>query len=393
MKDSVLESKQKKAVNESMSVLTAPDSAFKSSVLNQLNQNIPVTSGSTSACSSSLNLPAASKPSTSPTFGQLNNNSSTNKENDSSDELSNYNMMLDYFLKAKQRKATADQPDTQANAEFASDKSGNMNTLLSELAQQQAFNPNLAAATAAANLVSSLFSSFLPPNLQPSIYQQLPAYLSQLLQHQLPFAGQQPLQQQQQQQLTSNGRSSSSSQIDQTSTVASLLQLTAAGQTNLPPTNSHHHLDMNPELCNPNNSNSLIKTHHSTSPSHHRSQSSPIGSLQQQQQNLLGTVLNLNNSMQASRSTGRNSPNSSFNSAHDFDLNSVLSASPRNSPNIRQQLSQLAALTSSSNANPHQLLTSPVHSLAANSTPTPSQTSSINAYQDLLPKPGSTDNA
>lgn len=389
-KDSVLEGKQKKAVNESMSAL--PDPTFKSSVLNQLNQNIPVTSGSTSACASSLSLPATSKPSTSPTFGQL-NNSSTNKENDSNDELSQYNMMLDYFLKAKQRKATAEQPEQPANAEFANEKSGNVNTLLSELAQQQAFNPNLAAATAAANLVSSLFSSFLPPNLQPSIYQQLPAYLSQLLQHQLPFAAQQPPPQQQPQPLISNGRSSSSSQIDPASTVANLLQLTAAaGQTSSPQTQNH--LELPPELCNPNNSNSLIKTHRSsTSPSHHRSQSSPISSLQQQQQNLLGTVLNLNNSMQTNRSTGRNSPNSSFNSAHDFDLNSVLSASPRNSPNIRQQLSQLAALTSTSGANPHQLLTSPAHSLAATSTPTPSQTSSLNAYQDLLPKPGSTDNA
>ena len=372
----MLECKQKEAVSESMNVLNLPDQSFKSSVLNQLNQNIPVTSSS--AVSSVLNLqqPPPIKASTSPTFGQLNNNSSTNKENDSSDDLSN--MMLDYLLKAKQRK-TADQPNNPN--EFANDKSGNMNAILSELAHQQAFNPNLAAATAAASLVSSLFSSFLPPNLQPSIYQQLPAYLSQLLQHQLPFSAQQ-------QQLTNNGNGASSSgPIDQ-STVASLLQLTT-GQTSSPP-NINHSLE-----TNPNNSNSLIKTHNhhssSASPSH-RNQSSPIASLQQQQQNLLGTVLNLNSSM-ANRSTGRNSPNSSFNSAHDFDLNSVLSSSPRNSPNIRQQLSQLAALTSSSNSNPHQLITSPAHSLVANTTPTPSQTSSINAYQDLLPKPGSTDNA
>lgn len=386
VKESLLEGKQKKAVNDSMNVLSVPDQSFKASVLNQLNQNIPVTGSS--ASSSALNLqqlptPTSKQPSKSPTFGQLNNiGSQTNKENDSSDELSS--MMLDYLLKAKQRKA-ADQPEHHPN-EFVNDKSGNMNAILNELAQQQAFNPNLAAATAAASLVSSLFSSFLPPNLQPSIYQQLPAYLSQLLQHQLPFAAQQ--QQQQQQQLTNNG---SSVPIDQSSTVASLLQLSAA-QTNLLP-NNNHSLDISPELGNLNNSNNLIKTHHSTSPGH-RNQASPIASgLQQQQQNLLGTVLNLNNSM-ATRSTGRNSPNSSFNSAHDFDLNSVLSSSPRNSPNIRQQLSQLAALTtSSSNSNPHQLITSPTHSLVTNTTPTPSQTSSINAYQDLLPKPGSTDNA
>ena len=385
VKDSLLEGKQKKAVNEAINVLAVPDaSTFKSSVLNQLNQNIPVSSASASSSLNLQQLPPTAKPSTSPTFGQLSHNSSTNKENDSSDELSN--MMLDYLLKAKQRKAPEQPVNHPVNHpnEFVSDKSGNVSAILSELAQQQAFNPNLAAATAAASLVSSLFSSFLPPNLQPSIYQQLPAYLSQLLQHQLPFAAQQAL-------ANNVNGSSSSGPIDQSSTVASLLQLTA-GQTNSP-ANNHHSLDANLELTNQNHSNSLIKTHHhhpsSTSPSR-RSQSSPITSLQQQQQNLLGTVLNLNSSM-ANRSTGRNSPNSSFNSAHDFDLNSVLSSSPRNSPNIRQQLSQLSALTSTSNSNP--LITSPAHSLIANTTPTPSQTSSINAYQDLLPKPGSTDNA
>ena len=97
-------------------------------------------------------------------------------------------------------------------------------------------------------------------------------------------------------------------------------------------------------------------------------------------------------------STGRNSPNSSLNSAHDFDLNSVLSSSPRSSPNIRQQLSQLAALTASTSSsinNPHHSminspsahLTTPSHQL---SNP---NADGMNAYQDLLPKPGSTDNA
>lgn len=380
--------KQKQTINnsnESMDVLT--DSFLKStanSVLNQLNQNIPVTS---SSASSSINQQQSTVArSSSPTFGQLNNNTissaTTNKENDSSD---NYSIMLDYLLKSKQQRKTGNNSieQSQDNQIDLNGKSS-VNALLNELTQQrqQPFNPNLAAQAVAAQAVSSLFS-FLPSNLQPNIYQQLPTYLSQLLQNQLPFSAQQ--------QLNNNSTNSSSSQIDN-ATVANLLQTRSTDNSS--PINHSLENNNSEQLSNQTNNNqnnnncNLIKNS-SSSPNHNQSP----GSIQQ---NLLGNVLNnLTNSSMAARSTGgRNSPNSSLNSNHDFDLNSVLSSSPRNSPNLRQ-LSHLAALTATNSSNqPHHqsLITSPAQSLIGNVTPN-QVNSNMNAYQDLLPKPGSTDNA
>jgi len=76
-------------------------------------------------------------------------------------------------------------------------------------------------------------------------------------------------------------------------------------------------------------------------------------------------------------------------------LNSVLS-SPRASPNLRQQLSQLAALTANSANNlPNQQIinSSPAHSLNLSNSTITSQHQTSGSYQDLLPKPGSSDNA
>ena len=417
----ILENKQRKAIvsNESIDLQTAAaidSSSNLKPTSGILNQNI--TSSSPSASSLNQQQQTQIRSSLSPTtFGQLNNTSNNNsssinnKDNDSSDELSNsnnYNIMLDYLLKTKkqqpallqtqhQRKA---EQDSQNNQNDLNDKS-NVNTLLNELnqQQQQPFNLNLAAASAAAQAVSNLFS-FLPSNLQPNIYQQLPAYLSQLLQHQ--FTNQSQLN-------NSTSSSSSNLQMDTTSTVASLLQSNNNTQTANALISLPNNLDCNNSelLCN----QTAASNHHSNSHQNLLNQkSSPNRSINSPQpaqinnnlqQNLLGTVLNnLNNSI-ATRSTGRQSPNSSLNSAHDFDLThdlSVLSSSPRNSPNnIRQQLSQLAALTattSSSNVHHSQLMHSPARSLLSTNSTTPSQTTSnMNAYQDLLPKPGSQDNA
>ncbi|KAK4336712.1 hypothetical protein RND71_043556 [Anisodus tanguticus] len=333
--DSMLDCKQKN-INESMEV--------------SLKDSKPLSS----TISSNLNSSFSTRKLTSPTFGQLN----STKENDSGDETNNqFNMMLDYLLKAKRK---TNSTDNSSELDVASPEKSNVQSLLSELTQQQ-LDPNLTAAAAAAAAAAGLFS-FLPSNLQPNIYQHLPTYLSNLIQSQLPF---------QNLQLNSSTDASKNS-------LSSNILMKSNNQTNSTITTEKN--DDEAVLINSQNKKETSPNQRSSSP-----------------QTILSVINNLKNQgVNRSVNNGRNSPNSSMNSIHEFDLNSVLSSSPRTSPSIRQQISQLAALTgtTSSTATSH-LINSPAS--LANSTPNSCQNGQIstglNSYQDLLPKPGSTDNA